>query len=600
MSIYENLKTFIQENIKSNGQGEITGQVLQDVLLSMTDSLERNAIIVRGDVDSSGILEGEYEGYKNRAISQTSMAIGAATTAGLKGWYYSAIDFSNKRITLSDKPTYTLVGTTLIGGDWTSGTPNINVGDVISLVNDSKYDLCSKVTGVNGNIITVNVLPFTELTIDEGAAAAVLAGQFSDGYSVYIPERPDSGIIDFGGGAFSEGGQSKSTNICSHAEGLQTHAYGQYSHAEGRETKAGYAAHAEGRKNISSGDQSHTEGADNVASHSNAHAEGHFTKASGYCSHAEGLGLSAGNPNESSGGASHVEGYNTKARGVYSHAEGSGTIVEASAQAGHAEGKSTVVSGHGAHAEGDSNSAGGLASHAEGFWSIAMGDASHAEGNYTKAIGHSAHAEGKGESIDNPNLASGNYSHTEGEKTKSTGVAAHAEGGATIASGNFSHVEGRFTRAQGLCAHAEGYSVEGQEDSFGAMGPISHVEGYANIAGGNSAHAEGRLNLASGFASHAEGIETIAIGEASHAEGWGTKTYNKGEHASGTHNISTESPDDAEATLYTIGMGWHSGLPKNAVEVKKNGDVFIIGIGGYDGTNASSAQSIQEFISSLS
>ena len=157
--------------------------------------------IINGEANNSAILDGEYEDYKNRAISQTSMAVGAGTIAGLKGWYYSKIDFTNKKITLSDKPTYILVGTTLINGGWSSGTPNIKVGDKISLVNDSKYDYCGEVASVSGNVITLKEsLSFTELTKDDGAMAAVMAGKFSDGYSIYLPDRPDAGIIDFGGG----------------------------------------------------------------------------------------------------------------------------------------------------------------------------------------------------------------------------------------------------------------------------------------------------------------------------------------------------------------------------------------------------------------
>lgn len=378
-----------------NNTWEQFGEFKADIDLTPYLKIE-DSPFEKGDANNSAVLKGEYQGYKNKAISQTSMAIGAATTAGLKGWYYSAIDFTNKKITLSDKPTYILVGTTLINGGWSSGTPNIKVDDVISLVNNSKYDLCSKVTAVNGNVITVDILPFTKLIIDEGASLAVLAGQFSDGYSVYIPERPDAGIIDFGGGAFSEGGQSMATNICAHAEGLQTHAYGQYSHAEGRKTKAGYAAHAEGK---------------------GSHAEGQY---------------------------SHVEGENT-----------------------HAEGKD-----------------------------------SHAEGCNTQAIG------------------------------------AH------------SHAEGNDTTAEKSCSHAEGY-----------------------------------LTQAMGAYSHAEGSHTIAKNEA--------------EHASGRFNKSTQSSDASQATHFSIGIGTGSNNRKNAVEVMKNGDIYITGIGGFTGANSDSSKSVQEVINDL-
>lgn len=392
--------------VKSSAEGESIQKQIEDLPIIKGEGAGNSAIL-KGETVISNTT------YRNRALSQTSMAVGAATTAGLKGWYYSAIDFTNKTITLSDKPTYILAGSTLIGGSWSSGTPNIEVNDVISLVNNSKYDLCSKVTAVNGNVITVDSLPFTGLVRDDGAAAAVIAGLFSDGYSLYIPERPDAGLIDFGGGAFSEGGQSKATNVAAHAEGFQNHAYGQFSHAEGRETKAGYAAHAEGWKTVASGEDSHSEGYQTTASGNHSHSEGHTTNASG-----------AG-----------------------AHAEGRNTI--ASNNGSHAEGRITESSGDSAHSEGYKTTASGSASHAEGWDNVASGTASHAEGNTTKATNNGSHSEGR------LTESTGDSSHSEGYKTKATGAAAHAEGWCTTANNNFEHASGQFNKSTKSSNRAE-------------------------------------------------------------------------------------------------------------------------------------------------
>lgn len=477
--------------VKSSAEGESIQKQIEDLPIIKGEEAGNSAIL-KGETVVSGIT------YKNRAISQTSMAVGAATTAGLKGWYYSAIDFTNKTITLSDKPTYILAGSTLIGGSWSSGTPNIKVNDVISLVNNSKYDLCSKVTAVNGNVVTVDILPFTVLVRDNGAAAAVNARQFSDGYSLYIPERPDAGIIDFGGGAFSEGGQSKASNICAHAEGLQTHAYGQYSHAEGRENKAGYAAHAEGRQTSATGEQSHT--------------EGRQTSASGNCSHAEGR--------------------NTSSLGVDSHAEGRSTT--------------------------------------------ATGDQSHAEGEQTKAIGLRSHAEGY------TTNASGRHSHAEGEGKTEGGAVSLLVG----AHGRSSHTEGIATTTGEYDEQNETWS----------KGDAAHAEGNLTIASGNHSHAEGSGTKASGWQAHSEGHNTLAKGNRSHAEGSGTEALNLGEHAQGSFNKSTESNDKSKATQFSIGIGTSATDRKNAVEVKANGDIYIIGVGGFNGIDSDSALSLQEVI----
>lgn len=426
--------------------------------------------IVKGDAENSAVLKGEYKGYSNKTISQVSVAVGAATTAGLKGWYYSAIDFTNNIITLSDKQPYALLDN-LVGGAWSSGTPNISEGDKVSIVNNAKYDYCGEVKSISGNKVTLkSALPFNTLDI------GTITVNNPDDWSIYLPEKESAGIIDFGGGALAEGVYTKATNIGSHAEGIQTHAYGQYSHTEGKETEAAYAAHAEGVKTKATGND--------------AHAEGHITTA----------------------------------KGDHSHAEGRET---------------TAI---------------GYASHAEGLYSIA-------------GIGNRPAAS----TVNDP----GRYSHAEGNGTQASGNSSHSEGKHTLASGNFSHAEGFNSEATEQCAHAEG------------------SETHATKLG---AHAEGARTEASGVSSHAEGIDSIANGRASHAEGLQTRASNEAEHACGMYNKSTKSSDKAQATQFSIGIGTFS-VQKNAFEVKQNGDVYIEGIGGYEGNNSDEAEDVATLMS---
>ena len=56
--------------------------------------------------------------------------------------------------------------------------------------------------------------------------------------------------------------------------------------------------------------------------------------------------------------------------------------------------------------------------------------------------------------------------------------------------------------------------------------------------------------------------------------------------AFGNFNKSVQSSNTAVATIATIGIGADKDNRKNATEIKQNGDVYIIGIGGYDGTNS--------------
>lgn len=230
---------------------------------------------------------------------------------------------------------------------------------------------------------------------------------------------------------------------------------------------------------------------------------------------------------------------------------------------------------NGAFAEGDRNIVeAGITYHK----STATGIMSHAEGDTTVASGVGSHAEGFN------NTASGKHSHTEGSKTEASGDGSHAEGWNTHAKASQSHAEGSATQATGQHSHAEGYN------SF-AYGRDSHAEGNNTKAGVDwnqdlswAAHAEGMYSQATGYVSHSEGQNTIASGTASHAEGIETEAYNIGEHASGMFNKSNNKDANAQ-TIFSIGIGTSDTDRKNAIEILRNGQVLIKGIGGYDGTN---------------
>lgn len=134
--------------------------------------------------------------------------------------------------------------------------------------------------------------------------------------------------------------------------------------------------------------------------------------------------------------------------------------------------------------------------------------------------------------------------------------------------------------------------AEGQGNTVTAN--TGHAEGTNNTASGKGAHAEGANNTASGDYSHAEGWgaaaqNNLALGDASHVEGVLTTAQNKGEHAEGCSNVSHKASDtygDAGNTISSIGCGKNDGVNKqNAVEVMQNGDVYVKGIGGYNGTD---------------
>lgn len=138
------------------------------------------------------------------------------------------------------------------------------------------------------------------------------------------------------------------------------------------------------------------------------------------------------------------------------------------------------------------------------------------------------------------------------------------------------------------------YNVASGDDSF--------AEGSKTNATGDASHTEGQRTTASGYYSHAEGYETTALGNGSHAEGFETQTTNAGEHAEGYHNVShTDQSLTAKKTISSIGCG-SSSIARNAVEVMFNGDMYVYGIGNYDGTtikaSGNSIQTLKDVIDS--
>lgn len=188
----------------------------------------------------------------------------------------------------------------------------------------------------------------------------------------------------------------------------------------------------------------------------------------------------------------------------------------------------------------------------------------------------------------------GDGAHSEGVNTKATQRGSHAEGRDTYAAGQYSHAEGRETEAF-YASHAEGRGSK-------ATGDVSHAEGLGTYAIGDHTHAEGQNTHAVGLNAHAEGLRGWANGQHSHAEGVDTVTSNTAEHAEGKFNKSNKADGSfgsAGNTLHSIGIGTSASDRKNAFEVMQNGDVYLLGVGGYDGKNPAASKAVQQVIGAL-
>ena len=402
-------ETTVYTHPTTHAASMITG--LADVATSgsYTDLKNTPAVVISpGEANNSAVLSGEYEGYTNEALSQVSVALGAASKAGLKGWFYDKVDLTNKKIRITKtQPKEIKVETVSANTTLDQNYSGYAAGDIISIVNNVKYENMAEIKSVSYDVIEFKSLPFDTSSIFKAKKdpifGAITLDPDPDEFTLYCVEKYDKGNVDLGGGCLAEGVNTLAINIGAHSEGIQTKAYGQYSHTEGFKTEAGYSAHAEGVRGKATGEGSHAEGLDTIAKGQYTHAEGHAT--------------------EAIADYTHTEGYKVKAKGVRSHAEGDvesaeiasltyningkdvtfdliETATTADAVVSHREGRNTQAAGRYSHVEGYGSISYGATSHAEGYKNITVGNNSHAEGKWTRANGNSSHSSGIGTTAD--------------------------------------------------------------------------------------------------------------------------------------------------------------------------------------------------------
>ena len=441
---YDQIKESIKAVIKENGNYEITGNVLQAVLLSMVDTLGPEyqflgiatkstvPVVVEGNSFYITIEVGTYTNFKNSGNTAITVnQLGILTSTNGTAWNFTPI----------------FIGVSKGGGEVFNDYDNNTAAGNNSHAEGVKTKALGDYSHAEGNTTQANKIA-----------------------------------------SHAEGQHTTAAGIGAHAEGADTQALGDDSHAEGQLTNATASnSHAEGNSTVASGVNSHTEGYNTKATKSNSHAEGNSTESNGLSSHTEGTNTLAegdnshaeGNGGTATGTNSHVEGLETNTEGANAHAEGnnSGAYGENS----HAEGRLNNARGVNSHAEGHETEAVGVNSHTEGYHTQANKNNSHAEGRITVANGDASHAEG------DETQAAGKWSHAEGYMSLAEGIASHAEGQYTAASGDYSHAEGTSTRASYINAHAEGQDTAAEAAN-------AHAEGQGTITAEVGGHVAGKYN----------------------------------------------------------------------------------------------------------
>lgn len=343
---YDQIKESIKAVIKENGNYEITGNVLQAVLLSMVDTLGPEyqflgiatkstvPVVVEGNSFYITAEVGTYTNFKNSGNTTITVnQLGILTSTNGTAWNFTPI----------------FIGVSKGGGEVFNDYDNNTATGNNSHAEGAKTKASGNYSHAEGN-------------------STVASGLNS--------HTEGTNTLAKGDNSHAEGNRGTATGTNSHVEGLGTNTEGANSHAEGYQSGAfGDNSHAEGQLNNARGVNSHAEGQETEAVGVNSHAEGFQTHANKNNSHAEGRVTVA------DGGSSHAEGDETQASGDYSHAEGYMSLSEGIAS--HAEGQHTTASGDYSHAEGTSTRALYINAHAEGQDTKAGAANSHAEGQGT-------------------------------------------------------------------------------------------------------------------------------------------------------------------------------------------------------------------------
>lgn len=360
---YDQIKESIKAVIKENGNYEITGNVLQTVLLSMVDTLGPEyqflgiatkstvPVVVEGNSFYITVEVGTYTNFKNSGNTAITInQLGILTSTNGAAWNFTPIFI---------------------------GVSN-GKGEVFNdYVNNKATENYSHAEG--------NATKANGYSSHAEGTKGIATGQEShvEGYDCQAQ----------GTHSHAEGGNTISKGQDSHAEGNKTTANGQNSHAEGQLNNAsGVNSHAEGQETMAVGVNSHSEGYQTHANKNNSHAEGRVTVANGDASHAE------GDETQAAGKWSHAEGYMSLAEGIASHAEGQHTT--ASGDYSHAEGTSTRASYINAHAEGQDTMAGAANAHAEGQGTVTAEVGGHVAGTYNAVVANGLFNFGIGSSND--------------------------------------------------------------------------------------------------------------------------------------------------------------------------------------------------------
>lgn len=118
-----------------------------------TELIDANAI-------SSNFISINGYGENTDVNTKHTVCIGTNIKAGVKAWYWTGVDKTNNYIYLTDDKAGRGSGNTAHDLSFDSG---YQINDVVTIINNSNYDIGYKVVEVSGNRIKLDDVPFNDI-----------------------------------------------------------------------------------------------------------------------------------------------------------------------------------------------------------------------------------------------------------------------------------------------------------------------------------------------------------------------------------------------------------------------------------------------------
>lgn len=278
---------------EASGTGAIAGGTTDDSIIADLAGDLASYLVDLEPAKASGALSIAY-GANSETIAPGSASIGVINTAGVNGYYWDKLEFSELSNQISIQLSTTRRTSSVLKPSYPTSV-DWAVGDILCIKNGSWYNGYLVISSISGNTIwaalapdiTTSTFPFTEskytskLTIfsyDQPDDRSVYALQPVDTTQtenkLKAPYVPRPGVVSIGFGAIALGGKNTSTGMLGIVKGRSNLNTGTYSDVSGKDNTvhansssvSGTSNTVYGKEQLVSGDNNTVDGKNSIVS----------------------------------------------------------------------------------------------------------------------------------------------------------------------------------------------------------------------------------------------------------------------------------------------------------------------------------------------